>query len=131
MADKSKRGRPLTMADLMAHEARIPREHGGPFRNVRMNITSAAAEPELSRILTDELAAFAAQGLRPGRPTGALDAKTKHIRALVYKYPKLSAKALRGKADEQILAGMKDSTFANKISEARAALRVEDKQRHG
>lgn len=71
-----KRGRPLTMADLMAHEARTPREHGGPFRNVRMQLDGTChTDPRLRRILAEELSAFTATLVQKGQRRDQAGAK--------------------------------------------------------
>jgi hypothetical protein len=61
---KPKRGRPLTIADLLHDEALIPPERGGPFRNVRRALDGSSADDlRLRRILTEELTAFAANAV--------------------------------------------------------------------
>lgn len=64
-----------------------------------------------------------AEKFKPGRTKGAIGAAMTHIQKLVEEYPELKAKELRALADESILSGMAEGTFANQVTNARKRLR--------
>lgn len=58
---------------------------------------------------------------KPGREEGEMTNLTKYIRQLVVDNPNLSTKELACVADNSIISGICDRTFANKVSAARKA----------
>lgn len=66
-------------------------------------------------------ACIKADSFAPKRQKGAIGNKQEHINILVKNNPNLPAKTLRKLADESILDGMKESTFANNVTKARTA----------
>jgi hypothetical protein len=115
--------KPLTLSHVVGLSAAIPPERGGPFRSEKLLLKSHwRNDPQtlgLKDAIVDELAGRAARGERfkPGRKPGAA---VRHIGKLALEYRDLPAKELRRKADEEILAGMDDRTFANHVSAARS-----------
>jgi len=90
----------------MQEEAKIAPEHGGPFRNVWMVLSESIINPQVHRVLADDLAARAAQRsrFRDRRRKGALDETTRQIRTLVAAYPALLTKELLRKAGNDLFS---------------------------
>lgn len=108
---KPHKPKPLTLAHLLRKAAKIPAEHGGPFRNERMFLAEKANDPEtlrLRRAIADELAELAAKGVRFERPEGSKNeaaSKIQHyVTALVKANPTTATRAqLYRLADRNII----------------------------